>query len=187
MSLINTICAYAASSDGVAPEYLEAARRFGALLAERGHTLVYGGGNCGLMGAVARAAHGGGARVVGVIPEKLRAVELAYEGADELIVTDGMQERKAIMAARGDAFVALPGGFGTLEELMEIIVLNQLEYHDKPLVFLNVGGIYDGLFDYFEQLIAAKFVRAAYRDLYHVADTPEGVFSYLDEWVEANS
>ena len=185
--MINTVCAYAASSDGVASEYLEVAGRFGALLAARGHSLVYGGGNCGLMGAVARAVHGGGGQVVGVIPEKLRAIELAYEGADELIVTAGMQERKAIMAARGDAFVALPGGFGTLEEVLEIIVLNQLEYHHKPLAFLNVGGVYDGLLDYFEQLIAAKFAPVRSRGLYHVAETPEGVFAYFDDWVKANS
>ncbi len=129
--------------------------------------------------------HEGGGRVVGVIPRKLNDFKLAYEQSDELIVTEDMRERKAAMEARGDAFVALPGGFGTLEEILEVLVLKQLWYHDKPVVFLNVNGIYDGLLGLFDDLIAQRFIKAEHRELYGVADTPEAVFDYLHAYVPA--
>jgi uncharacterized protein (TIGR00730 family) len=170
---------YAASSDAVDADYLAVAERLGALLAGAGKTLVYGGGNVGLMGACARAVHAGGGRVVGVIPEKLQGLELGYEAADEYIVTTGMRERKAIMEERADAFVALPGGLGTLEEIIEVLVLKQLQYHDKPLVFLNTRGVFDPLFAFFDRLVADRFLKAGHRALFHVVDAPEAVLPLL--------
>ncbi len=178
--MIRTVCVYAASSEAVAPEYADAARRLGRLIAERGCHLVYGGGNIGLMGALARAAHEAGGHVIGVIPDRLRGLELAYEAADELIVTRDLRDRKAIMEDRADAFIALPGGFGTLEEIIEVMVLKQLWYHKKPLVFLNVRGIYDKLMAFFGHLVTEQFIPASHQSLYHVCNTPEQAIAYLD-------
>ncbi len=177
----SSICVYAASSGDAAPAYLDTARRFGALMAERGHTLVYGAGSLGLMGELARAVHAAGGRVVGVIPEKLRAAEQAYEDADELIITNGMGERKAIMAARADAFVALPGGLGTLDEIVDILVHKQLEYHRKPLVLVNTNGIYDRFLGLLDALVAARFVQERHRGLLTAVSQPEEVFQHLTQ------
>lgn len=177
------ICVYAASSDALATVYAESAQALGTALAQRGHTLIYGAGNIGLMGIIARAVHAHGGKVVGVIPEKLRDLELAYREADELIVTNDMRERKALMEHRADAFIAMPGGFGTLEEILEVIVLKQLWYHDKPLVFMNVNGIYDGLLGFFERLIEERFIKDTHRELYHVADTPGAALDYIETFV----
>jgi len=178
--MIHNICVYAASSDTVAPPYIEAARRLGALMAQRGYTLVYGAGKLGLMGVLARAVHQGGGRVLGVIPDRLRGLELAYEDADELIVTPDLRTRKAAMEERADAFIALPGGFGTLEEILEVLTLKQLRYHQKPLVFLNVDGIYNGLLAFFEDLIAQNFINDTHRMLYRVSPTPEAALDFLE-------
>jgi cytokinin riboside 5'-monophosphate phosphoribohydrolase len=176
---IKTVCVYAASSAAVAPVYLDAAARLGELLVREGFALIYGAGKAGVMGALAHAVHAHGGHVTGVIPEKLRQLDLAYEDADELIVTRTLRERKAIMEERADAFVALPGGFGTLEEIAEVLALKQLEYHEKPLVFLNTNGIYDALHVYFETLIKEKFIREELRGLYHFAKTSEETVEYL--------
>ena len=118
--------------------------------------------------------------VEGGAPEKLRDLELAYEEADELIVTQDMSSRKAIMEERADAFIALPGGFGTLDEVLEVLVGRQLWYHEKPIVLLNINGIYDQLVDFFEALIRERFVKDSHRGLYHVSPTPEDATDYLD-------
>lgn len=177
--VIETVCVYAASSDAVGPEYVMAARQLGRLLAENGCTLVYGAGRIGLMGIMARAAQEYGGRVIGVIPEKLHSMELSYKSADELIVTRDLRERKAVMEDRADAFIALPGGFGTLEEIMEVLTLKQLWYHQKPLVFLNINGIYDGLIAFFDRLIAEQFIKDDHRELFHVCATPEEALEYF--------
>jgi hypothetical protein len=179
---MDTVCVYAASSDAVGPVYFDAARRMGQLLAENGLTLVYGAGRLGLMGVMARAAHEYGGRVIGVIPEKLHGLDLAYSDADELIVTRDLRERKAVMEQRSDAFIALPGGFGTLEEAMETLTLKQLGYHQKPLVFLNTNGLYDGLIAFFERLIAEQFLKEDHRELFHVSPTPEDAIEYLRQY-----
>jgi len=139
------ICVYCSSSDRVDPRYLAVGDRMGQLIAKRGDTLVWGGGSTGLMGSVARSTQAAGGRVVGVIPEALTNMEVAYENADELIVTQTMRERKQLLDERSDAFVVLPGGFGTLEELAEIHVLKVLGYSDRPLVLVNADGFYDPL------------------------------------------
>jgi uncharacterized protein (TIGR00730 family) len=175
-----TVCVYCSSSDAVPARYFEAARELGALIAHRRVTMVYGGGRVGLMGAVAMAVHEHKGRVIGVIPDYLRLKEVCYEEADELIVTKDMRERKAIMEDRADAFITLPGGFGTLEELLEILTLKQLGRHHKPIVLLNTGGFFNPLVELFEQIYIEKFARQEYREFYHLAATPEDVFRYLD-------
>ncbi len=172
-----TICVYASSSDSVAPVYTDAARALGTALAQAGHTLLYGGGQYGLMGAVARATQAGGGRVIGVIPEKL--LPQGYDAADEMVVTADLRERKAVLEARAEAFVALPGGFGTLEEVLEIVTLKQLGYHDKPIVLLNAGGFFDPLADLFEHLYAEQFVHEDFRVLYHFAPDAAATLAYL--------
>jgi len=180
---MKNICVYAASSDALEDCYNDAAQRLGTLIAQHGHTLIYGGGRVGLMGACARAVHGSGSgQVVGIITDKLVDLELAYREADELVVTTTMSERKRIMAERADAFIALPGGFGTIEEIMEVLVLKQLWYHEKPCVFLNVNGIYDHLFAFFDALIEAQFIKEFHKKLYRVCDTPEAAYAYLDTY-----
>lgn len=175
------ICVYCASSNHVAPTYFEMADVVGGLLATRGHTLVYGGGNVGLMGRMARAVHAGGGRVVGVIPERLKAIEgVAYDVADELIITETMQQRKAAMYTRAEAFLVLPGGIGTLEEFMEVLTLRSLGYHDKPIALVNTNGFYDPLLDLFDHFYREQFAHAGVRDCYHVAATPEDALAYLE-------
>jgi len=158
------------------------AQELGAAIARRGHTLVYGGTNVGLMGACAKAAQTGGAKVIGIIPSFIAERGLAYEKADELIVTDDMRQRKALMEQRSDAFVALPGGFGTLEEMFEIITLKQLQRHNKAIVFLNVAGYYEPLAAAIEHMYRAQFAKDAYRHMYSfapdVASAMESVETY---------
>ena len=178
--MLRAICVFSSSSDAVAPRYHEAATHLGGLLAQRGLALIYGGGKVGLMGAVARAVHANGGKVIGVIPSFLRHKEVAYEEADELIVTKDLRERKAIMEERADGFVALPGGFGTLEEILEILTLKQLATHAKPVVFLNTDRFFDPLLALFEQLYREQFAKPDYRDHYHVAPAPTDVFAHFD-------
>ena len=176
------ICVYAASSNTLAPIYFETTRDLGTRLAQRGHTLVYGAGSVGLMGVLGTAVHEHGGRVIGVIPQKLHAVELAYEGADELIITTTMRERKAAMESRADGFIVLPGGIGTLEEAMEVLVLKQLQYHHKPIVFINVNGIFDKLFAFFDTMIKEGFVKPAQRNLHALVQTPKEALDYIDAY-----
>lgn len=177
---MNAVCVYCSSSDALDPHYVAAAEELGELIGRRGLTLVYGGASIGLMGRLAQAVHRGGGRVLGVIPQSLRDREIAYEPADELIVTRDLRERKAIMESRADAFVALPGGFGTLEEILEILTLKQLRSHQKPVVFLNTAGFYDRLLAVFEQLYEQRFTKADYRHCYSIAAHPPEVLHHLD-------
>lgn len=176
------ICVYCSSSSAVSAPYFQAARELGADLARRGDTLVYGGGNVGLMGALAEAVHEHGGKVIGVIPEALRDMERAYTAADELIVTENLRDRKAMMESYAEAFVALPGGYGTLEEMLEVLTLKQLRYHEKPLVFLNAAGFYAPLIALFEHMYEQNFAKHHSRRLYHVAETSQAVFEYLDNY-----
>jgi len=173
------LCVYASSSDALDPVYVDAARELGLRLVDEGYELIYGAGGIGLMGTVARAVHEKGGRMLGVIPEKLHALGLAYEEADELVVTEDMRARKGVMEQQGDAFVALPGGLGTLEEILEILVLKQLGYHDRPAILLNTAGFYDHLTAFIEHQIAGRFVQPAHRGLFAVARTVDEVFALL--------
>jgi uncharacterized protein (TIGR00730 family) len=154
------ICVFCSSSEVIDPAYVRLATDVGAELAARGHALVSGGGSVSCMGAVARAARSGGARTVGVIPTALHSRELADFEADELLITETMRERKAEMDARADAFLALPGGLGTLEELLEVWTARVLGLHDKPVVVLDPDGLFAPLRAQLELLVDRGFVRA---------------------------
>ena len=159
---INSVCVYCGSSPGLLPEYLVAASKFGRLLASRGITVVYGGGKVGLMGAVADGALAAGGRVIGIIPKMMIAKEVAHRGLTELHAVHSMHERKTKMADLSDAFVALPGGVGTLEEIFEVFTWTQLGLHAKPCAFLNVAGFYDSLFAFIQNLVAQRFLKMQY-------------------------
>ncbi len=175
-----SVCVFTSSSDDVAPQYFHAAAALGRRIAERGHTLVYGGGKSGLMGELARSAQRSGGRVVGIIPVEMKDRGWAYESADELIVTEDMRERKTAMETRADMFIALPGGFGTLEEIMEMLTLKQLQYHAKPIVLINTNGFYDRLINLFEHIYEQKFTKEEFRTSYHVAPNVERAFAFID-------
>jgi cytokinin riboside 5'-monophosphate phosphoribohydrolase len=175
------VCVYCSSSASVDPAHTEAARRLGRALAERGHVLVWGGATAGTMGELARAAQEAGGRVVGVIPQSLVDVEIAYVDADELIVTRDLRDRKAEMEARADAFVVLPGGFGTLEELLEQLTLRLLGLHDKPIVLVDVHGFWQPLLALFERLYQDRFARPESRAAYAVATDVDDALAILDE------
>ena len=174
------ICVYCSSSDRVDRRYADVAVRMGHLIADYGYSLVYGGGSVGLMGVLARAVHERGGKVYGVIPEALKQVEgVAYDLADDMVVTQTMQERKAIMYTRADAFVVLPGGFGTLEEFLEVLTLKQLGYHDKPLFLLNAFDFYRPLLELFEHIYRERFARGRHRSLYQVVNRAEEILEQL--------
>ena len=159
--------------------FFDAAEELGGLLAQRKISLVYGGARVGLMGALAMAVHQHGGHVIGVIPRFMRDREIAYEAADELIATETMRERKEIMESRADAFIALPGGFGTLEEILEIITLRLLHRHEKPVAFLNTADFYRPLIAMFEHFYAHNFAKPSSRSFYHVAPTPSDALEYI--------
>jgi uncharacterized protein (TIGR00730 family) len=163
-----SLCVYCGSRPGLAPAYAQAAAELGTLIGRSGGQLVYGGGHAGLMGVVADAALAAGARVVGVIPQALVERELGHTGLTELHIVQTMHERKQLMAERSDAFVALPGGIGTLEELFEVWTWRQLGYHDKPVGLLNVAGYYDRLLAFIEATERQGFVPPAQRALLQV-------------------
>ena len=156
---LRSICVYCGSSPGLRGAYLEAAQGFGRLLAAEGLTLVYGGGNVGLMGALADSALQAGGQVIGVIPERMVAWEVAHHGLTELHRVESMHERKLKMAELADAFVALPGGVGTLEEIFEVMTWTQLGIHAKPCAFLDVEGYYAGLFQFLDHMAAQRFIK----------------------------
>jgi len=180
------LCVYCSSSDRLDPKYHAAATELGREMVARGWGLVYGGGKTGLMGTVARAVKISGGRVVGVIPEFMKARELAYDEADELVTVITMRERKLLMETRADAFVALPGGFGTLEEIMEILTLRQLDVVKKPCVLFNQEGFYEPLLALFEIMLREKFFKPSNMDTFKVAATVPEIFRKIDEPANLN-
>lgn len=175
------VCVYCASSDTIDPRYLALAAEMGAALAAAGHSLVTGGGRVGMMGAVARAARAGGARTVGVIPEHLMPLEVGDTDSDELIVTATMRERKRVMEDGSDAFVALPGGIGTLEELFEMWTSASLGMHDKPVIVLDPAEFYGPLWAYLQDLRERAFVRQAALDVLHRVGSVAEVLALLPQ------
>jgi uncharacterized protein (TIGR00730 family) len=155
-----TLCVYCGSRFGARPSYRDAAQALGRTIGDRGWQLVYGGGKVGLMGVVADAALAAGARVIGVIPESLQQREVGHRGLHELHVVPTMHQRKQMMAERASAFVALPGGIGTLEELYEVWTWRQLGYHDQPIGLVNVDGYYDELLAFMERTVSEGFLSA---------------------------
>jgi len=181
------LCVYCSSSDRLDPKYAAVATELGHALVDRGWGLVYGGGKTGLMGAVARAAKSRGGHVVGVIPEFMKARELAFTEADELVTVVTMRERKLLMEARADAFITLPGGWGTLEEVMEILTLRQLDLVKKPCVFLNQDGFYDPLLKLFDTMLAEKFFKSSNMELFRVATNVPEVFVQIHNATGVNA
>ena len=185
MKELSAIAVYCGSSNGNDATHLACARDFGSLLAVNGIAVVYGGGNVGLMGAVADGALKAGGEVHGVITKALEVKELAHHGLTSLIVVDTMHERKAAMADRADAFVALPGGFGTYDELFEVITWTQLGIHEKPCGILNHDGFFDDLVSFIDKATAAGFVKQAHRDTVVCESNGEAMLRQLKAWQPA--
>lgn len=176
---IKNICVYCGSSFGRQAIYTETAQALGELLAERGIRLIYGGAKVGLMGVVADAALSKGGEVIGVIPDSLVTHEVAHEGLTDLIVTDSMHTRKMRMAELADAFIALPGGWGTLDEMFEVLTWAQLGFHKKPCGLLNVAGYYEGLKQFFKHTVDEAFVRSSNYDLLLIETEPKMLLDRL--------
>jgi uncharacterized protein (TIGR00730 family) len=174
------VAVFCASADGINPIYRAAADALGKALAARNIGLIYGGANVGLMQAVADATLAGGGRVVGVIPEVLVNLEVAHQGLTELHVTSTMHARKALMGQRADAFIVLPGGFGTLEELFEVLAWQTLKLHAKPIVLLNTNKFYDGMLSFLDHCMQEGMMSAKKREILLVANTIDELFSLLN-------
>lgn len=174
------LCVYCSSSAKLDPKYYEAGERLGHALVSRGWGLVYGGGNAGLMGVVARAVKQHGGHVVGIIPDFMIERELAFHAADELITVPTMRERKRLMAERADAFVTLPGGIGTLEEFTEIMTERYLNLTRKPVVLVNQDGFYDDLIRFFDRMVAERFKSPGLTDLFTVAPHIDAIWPLIE-------
>ena len=172
---MRNICVFCGSQSGTDLRYRQAAVELGGLLAQRGHGLVYGGGHVGLMGIIADAVLEAGGSVTGVIPKPMTERELAHETVTKLYVVSSMHERKALMASLSDAFIALPGGYGTLEELFEVIAWAQLGIHRKPIGLLNVAGYFDALLSLVDHMIGEGFIKTKHRGLFVTAAQPQAL------------
>ncbi len=170
---MKSICVFCGSSMGNHPAYKDEAEKLGILLANKNITLVYGGGNVGLMGVLADANLEATGKCVGVMPGRLIDLEIAHDNLSELIVVDSMHERKGKMAELSDGFIAMPGGFGTLDELSEALTYNQLRLYDKPVGILNINGYFDLLLDFFDRSVEERFVRPEHRDNFIISDDVE--------------
>ncbi|MFZ0251499.1 MAG: TIGR00730 family Rossman fold protein [Acidimicrobiales bacterium] len=179
MTTVETVCVFCGSSPGTDPAYAAAAERFGIAVADRGIELVYGGASVGLMGVVADAALAAGGRATGVITESLAGHEIAHGTLSDLHVVSTMHERKALMSELSDAFVMLPGGFGTYEEFMEAVTWAQLGIHDKPCGILNVDGFYDDLLVFVRHAVTSGFIKAHQVDALVIADDADGLLTAL--------
>lgn len=179
MSDMKTICVYCGTGEGATPAYLAAATELGRRIAADGLSLVYGGGSIGLMGAVARATLDNGGHVTGVIPRFLEEREVMMQTVSDLVVTDDMHERKRIMFDRADAFVALPGGIGTLEELVEVLTWGQLGRHRKPVALADINGFWRPLVTLLEHMREEAFIRPGFEIAYHVCPTVADILPTL--------
>ncbi len=186
MAKLDNICVYCGSGSGTDPRYAEAARTLGTSLAAAGIGLVYGGGGLGLMGETARATLKAGGRVTGIIPTFLSEKEQMLQDVDELIVVDDMHERKMLMFRRADAFVALPGGIGTLEELVEQLTWSQLGQHGKPVVIANIAGFWDPFLQLLDHMREQQFIRRGLEVGYHVVDTAHEILPTIQDAFDAS-
>jgi len=176
------ICVFCGSSVGARPTYAAAAKELGELMARRGIGLVFGGGCIGLMGTIADAVLNNGGEAIGVIPDGLMQREIGHSGVTRLHVVETMHQRKALMADLSDAFIAMPGGYGTLEEFAEIVTWSQLGIQIKPCALLNIEGYWDGLLNFVDHAVNEDFVRRENRDLIVVGATPEEVLDEIQSW-----
>jgi uncharacterized protein (TIGR00730 family) len=187
MPIIQSLCVYCGSSSGTHADYAEQARAFGTEMARRGIALVYGGGNVGLMGTLADAVLAGGGKVIGVIPRQLVELEVAHSGLSELQVVDTMHQRKTRMFELSDAFVALPGGFGTMDEMFEMLTWAQLGLHRYPCAFLDVRGFYAPLSGMMDQMVREGFVRAGQRDSVWFGQSATELFDWMASYDGGNA
>ena len=178
------ICVYGASSKTIDAQFTDAGHALGNLIAQHGYGLVFGGGDNGMMGAVARGAHDGGAHVTGVAPSFFNVDGILYPLSDELIYTDTMRERKQRMEDLSGAFIVTPGGIGTFEEFFEILTLKQLDRTKKPLVILNTAGYFDSMFAMMRHTADTNFMSEMTFDLIKIVDTPEQAIEYIEHYVE---
>ena len=179
---IASVCLFCGSNTGTRPAYADAATEIGRALAARGVTLIYGGGSVGLMDIAAQAALDAGGRVIGVITEQLMVREVGHSGLDQLHVVASMHERKALMARLSDAFIALPGGFGTFDELCEMVTWDQLGIHAKPLVVVNLEGYFDSFLAQLDRAVADGLLKAEHRALLGCATTVDAALAVLAAW-----
>lgn len=180
--MISAVTVFCGSSDAVDAKYFAAARELGEKLAKRGWRLIYGGGGVGLMGVLARAVLDCGGHVTGVIPKALLDLGVGNATVSELVVTDGLRDRKAIMDERGDAFVALPGGLGTIEEVLEVLTLKQLGYHRKPIALLDLDGYFGPLHAQIQRGIDVGFIKPEFLDLWYPAPDVDALLRYLESY-----
>jgi uncharacterized protein (TIGR00730 family) len=183
MKKINSICVFCGSSPGADPDFTTSARELGKLMGQRGITLVYGGSNIGLMRAIADACLAEGGHVIGVMPQGLIDREVAYTDLKEFHVVESMSIRKEKMAVLSDAFIAMPGGIGTLDEIFEAMSWNQLEIMDKPVALLNTKGFYDQLVSFLNYTVEQKFVRPEHRNNLLVDENPEKLLEAIENYV----
>ena len=181
---IKNICVYASSSNDLAKIYYDEAEKLGTAIGQAGYNLVYGGSRRGLMYACASAVRKNGGKIIGIMPERIAQMGCANpEDCDEFIMTKGMRERKALLDERSEAAIAIAGGFGTLEEISEIIVQKQLGYNNKPIVILNTENFYNGLIIQFEEMIRQNFANKKSTNLYHISTSVEDVIDYINNYI----
>lgn len=176
------ICIYCSSSDALDNKYYNLAKEIAQLMAKKNHTLVYGGAKVGIMGVLADEMLKNGGQVIGIIPKVIEEKEIAHTGITELIVTETMQERKKLLQELSDAFITLPGGFGSLEELSETITAKQLEFYDKAIVIFNQDNFYDPLIQQFENFYKCNFAKSDYSQLYFVSKSSSETIDYIENY-----
>ena len=182
MSDKKTLCIYCSSSNDLPEKFYKISKELGEMLAQKGYNMVYGGSTRGMMGTIADNALKNGAEVIGVMPEKFQDWGLQQPNLTKLIITKDMRERKATMEKHADAFIAMPGGFGTFEEIFEILVAKQLNYHSKPVIFMNFDGYYDNMFKMFDTVYQNHFAKEETKTLYYVANTLDEMFDYIQNY-----
>lgn len=179
------ICLYGASSSAIAKAYVNPTEELGAKIAERGHTLIYGGGAAGLMGAAARGAYSRGGEIIGVVPSFLNVDGILFDNCTELIFTETMRERKALMEQKSDAFIMTPGGVGTFDEFFEILTLKQLGRHSKPIAIFNINGYFDSLIAQLENAVHKQFMNPEIFELFISTDRADKLLDYLKKGVSS--
>lgn len=181
------ICLYGASSSAIAKAYVNPTEELGAKIAERGHTLIYGGGAAGLMGAAARGAYSRGGKIIGVVPSFLNVDGILFDNCTELIFTETMRERKALMEQKSDAFIMTPGGVGTFDEFFEILTLKQLGRHSKPIAVFNINGYFDSLIAQLENAVHKQFMNPEIFELFISTDRADRLIDYLENSVSSTT
>ena len=174
------ICLYGASSSAIAKSYINPTEELGAKIAERGHTLIYGGGAAGLMGAAARGAYSQGGKIIGIVPSFLNVDGILFDNCDEMIFTETMRERKQLMEEKSDAFIVTPGGVGTFDEFFEILTLKQLGRHSKPIAVFNINGYFDSLIEQLKNAVHKQFMNPESFELCFFTDNADKLINYIE-------